>query len=181
MSSPVLTRLGINQFWYNHWISDKNYSSSNQLNHSILIILEFFVNYGLTKVNNSYVHEYWYNRTLKKTRTLPSRFYMHYYKRHFYTHDILGIEHTFLIRHKTGEYFPFKTWYMSYNNWIILAMHWYKPNKKKRRLNPMVDHNHLLLKNNLIGKVNNNNAKARRTLLAFALNKNISGIQNYAF
>lgn len=106
---------------------------------------------------------------------------MHFYKRHYYTHDILGIEHTFLIRHKTGEYFPLKTWYMSYNNWIILAMHWYKPNKKKRRLNPMTDHNYLLLSNNSKEAKSLNNSFKKRKILSFISMSRDSNILNYSF
>jgi hypothetical protein len=106
---------------------------------------------------------------------------MHFYKRHFYTHHILGIEHTFLIRHKSGEYFPFKVWYMSYNNWLILAMHWYKPNKKKRKLNPMVDHNYLLLKNNLINATDKQLISNKRLALSLAVSNSRLNISNYSF
>ena len=115
------------------------------------------------------MHEYWFKPKVKKVRTLPSRFYMHYYKRHFYSHEILGIEHTFLIRHRTGEYFPFKTWYLSYNNWIIICMHWFKPNKKRRKYNPLLDHNYLLAKNNVIKNIKTTNVNSNRRLsLAYA-------------
>lgn len=169
MSSPILTRLGVNQFWYKHWVSDKHYNSKNQISYSIPIILEFFINYGFTRINNPHVHEYWFKPKVKKDRTLPSRFYMHYYKRHFYSHEILGIEHTFLIRHRTGEYFPFKTWYLSYNNWIIVCMHWFKPNKKRRKYNPLLDHNYLISKNNVIkNSKNTTQLNTRRLALAYS-------------
>ena len=176
-----MTRLGVNQFWYNHWSSNSDYYSKNQINHALPVIIKFFVNYGLTRVNNPYMHEYWYNSNFKKVRTNSARVYMHYYKRNFYTHDILGIEHTFLIRHKTGEYFPLKTWYMSYNNWIILAMHWYKPNKKKRKLNPMTDHNYLLLNNNLKNTKNKSISKDQRLILSFVASKNDRSLMTYSF
>lgn len=145
------------------------------------IVLDLLINYGLTRINNPYVHEYWYNAKLRKIRTSPSKVYMHFYKRNYYTHDVLGIEHTFLIRHKTGEYFPLKTWYMSYNNWIILSMHWYKPNKKKRKLNPMVDHNYLMLSNNSIGSSSLSNKIEKRNMLFFIATSQNSNILNYSF
>lgn len=135
----------------------------------------------MTRNNNPYVHEYWYNSKITRVRTLPSRFYMHYYKRNFYEHETLGIEHTFLIRHRTGEYFPFKTWYMSYNNWIVMSLHWFKPNKKKRILNPMVDHNYLYIKNNLNSKKNLTSVKENRIVLSYAFNKGTSYPANYVF
>lgn len=85
------------------------YSRNMQLSKAMLFILRIFIDYGLTLINNMFVHEYWYNPKIRGVRTLPSRFYMHYYKRHYYSHETLGIEHTFLIRHKTGEYFPLRT------------------------------------------------------------------------
>lgn len=139
------------------------------------------MNYGLTRINNPYIHEYWYNNKLKNTRTLPSRSYMHFYKRNFYTHEILGIEHTFLIRHKTGEYFPFKSWYLSYNNWIIIVLHWFKPNKKKRRLNPMLDHNYLKLNNNVPLRKLSTVLSTKRLVVRYAFSKMQFSPLNYVF
>jgi len=33
-------------------------------------------------------------------------------------------------------------------------MHWFKPNKKRRKYNPLLDHNYLLAKNNVVKKTN---------------------------
>ena len=137
------------------------------------------MNYGLTRINNPYVHEHWYNHKITKLRTLPSRSYMHYYKRNFYTHDVLGIEHTFLIRHVTGEYFPFKSWYMSYNGWLVIMLHWFKPNKIKTKLNPMLDHNYLLAKNNFNKQTRANYDK--RLLLSYTYSKRSHNLIKYSF
>jgi hypothetical protein len=128
------------------------------------------------------LNEYWYNSKATKIKTLPSRFYMHYYKRNYYSHQALGIEHNFLIRHRTGEYFPLKTWYLSYNNWIIIVMHWFKPNKKRMRLNPMVDHNYLLFKNNTLeNRSNSHKLKNKRSILNFVYIKNNFKPIKYSF
>lgn len=128
------------------------------------------------------MHEYWFKPKVKKSRTLPSRFYMHYYKRHFYSHEILGIEHTFLIRHRTGEYFPFKTWYMNYNGWIIVCMHWFKPNKTRRKYNPLLDHNYLIAKNNATRpKKLPEGARLNRVVLSYADANSTHRVLKYSF
>lgn len=61
-------------------------------------------------------------------------------------------------------------------------MHWFKPNKKRMRLNPMVDHNHLLFKNNMSeNKSNNYNLKNKRAILNFVYVKNNFRPIKYSF
>ena len=60
-------------------------------------------------------------------------------------------------------------------------MHWYKPNKKKRKLNPMVDHNYLLLNNNLKNSNSNAITNERRLILSFVANKRYKSLTSYAF
>ena len=48
-------------------------------------------------------------------------------------------------------------------------MHWFKPNKKRRKYNPLLDHNYLLAKNNVVKKMNQPNINSvRRLSLVYA-------------
>ena len=51
ISSPVITRLGINQWWYHHWNSDKvsNFNRKLSLIRLFLKLFTIYFNYGLKK------------------------------------------------------------------------------------------------------------------------------------
>lgn len=132
MSNPTITRLGINQFWYNHWLSSNNYSSFTNQDNINSEFIQNYINYGATINNNMFMHEYWYSKKHRKVRTAPSRSYMQFYRRHYYSNNVVGIEHSYLIRYTTGEYFPLRTWYLRYNNWLIIAIQWFKPDKTNK-------------------------------------------------
>ena len=132
MSNPTITRLGINQFWYNHWLSNNNYSSFSNQDNINSEFIQNYINHGATINNNIFMHEYWYSKKHKQIRTLPSRSYMQFYRRHYYSNNVVGIEHSYLIRYTTGEYFPLRTWYLRYNNWVIISIQWFKPNKTNK-------------------------------------------------
>ena len=133
MSNPIITRLGVNQFWYKHWYSDKNFSANLHQDKTFETLIKFYLDYGLTFNNNPNVHEYWYNSSFKKFRTENHRTNLRFYRRFFYTNDIMGIEHSYFIRHFSGEYFPLRLWVMKYLGWVILCVQWFKPIKKKTR------------------------------------------------
>jgi len=133
MSNPTITRLGVNQFWYNHWLSNKNYSAFSNQDTINSEFIQNYINHGANFVNNIFIHEYWYSKKYKQVRTLPSRSYMQFYRRHYYSNNIVGIEHSYLIRYTTGEYFPLRTWYLRYNNWVVISIQWFKPDKSKKK------------------------------------------------
>lgn len=134
MGNPVSTRLGINQFWYKHWYSDTN----RKLNFKQDSVLESFIilylQYGTLYQSNPFLHEYWYKKNVKYTRVvLHSKTNAKAFRRFFYTNDTLAIEHSYLIRNKTPEYFPMRMWVFKYDNWIINCVNWFKPLKIKIR------------------------------------------------
>jgi len=49
--------------------------------------------------------------------------------------NVVSIEHNFLLRNNTPEYFPLKLWLFKFNNWVILNVTWFKPMKGKNRSN----------------------------------------------
>lgn len=132
MGNPVSTRLGVNQFWYRHWYTDSTKRLNLKQDESFEKLVAFYLQYGLTAQTNLFVHEYWYKRNLKNVRVVvQSKFNSRFFRRFFYTNDALGIEHSYLIRNKTAEYFPMRTWILRYGGWLIFSVQWFKPLKTK--------------------------------------------------
>jgi hypothetical protein len=132
MGNPIITRLGVNQFWYRHWYSDKFYASNLQQDHSLETLVSIYLKYGLVFKNNPFIHEYWYKSNMKNIRTTTQLSLNNkWFRRSYYSHSNLSIEHSYLIRHKTVEYFPMRTWVLKYSGWIIFSVQWFKPVKKK--------------------------------------------------
>ena len=72
------------------------------------MFLKLYLNYGLTQKSHFFIHEYWYKFTQSKQIKLQNEFraYNIFFRRFFYSNNIVGIEHTFLLRNQTPEYFP---------------------------------------------------------------------------
>ena len=132
MGHPVITRIGINQFWYRHWYSDSEYSSNLKQDNFFEKLVYVYLRYGLTFQNNPFFHEYWYRKTNKPVRTLLfTQKNLKFFRKFFYENTTLSIEHSFFLRNETAEYFPLRTWIMKYKNWVIICVQWYKPMKGK--------------------------------------------------
>ena len=134
MSNPTITRLGINQFWYKHWYADTSHAQNVQQDILFTLLVKLYLNYGLQIKSNIFVHEYWYKfRNIKKIRLHQEfRSYNTFFRRFYYSNDVVSIEHTFLLRNKTPEYFPMNIWFLKFTNWIIISVNWFKPLKQKR-------------------------------------------------
>ena len=133
MTHPVVTRLGVKQFWYNHWYTDNNKASYINQDVTLRKLLSFYLNYGLTTKSSFFVHEYWYNKKYRYLRLSESTNYSITFRRYFYSNNTLSIEHSYLLRNFTGEYFPLKVWLFRYQGWFILSVKWFKPKKKRIR------------------------------------------------
>jgi len=134
MSNPTITRLGVNQFWHKHWYSDKYYAKNAQHDALFTNLIELYLTYGLAVKSNIFIHEYWYKlKTIKQTRlSYEFRSYNTFFRRFFYSNDVVSIEHTFLLRNKSPEYFPMNIWFFKFTNWIVIAVNWFKPLKQKQ-------------------------------------------------
>ena len=142
MGNPTITRLGIQQFWYRHWYTDKHVSSNLQQDKLFENLLQIYLTYGLNIKENLFIHEYWYgqNKYIKKLRlNYINQTKNIFYRRYFYSNTIVGVEHNFLLRNQSPEFFPFKLWLFKYNNWIILNVIWFKPMKGKNHHNIFSD------------------------------------------
>jgi len=130
MGNPVITRLGRSQIWYQKWYTDSKYSTNIKLSKSFNDIVKGYFNYGLFFTNNFFVNVFWYRNTPYDQTKSPQTSL--YFRRYFYAHDKLTIEHTYLIRNCTPEYFPLRLYILKYSNWLILSLQWFKPVKHKR-------------------------------------------------
>ena len=138
MGYPVVTRIGLSQFWYKHWQPDLTQNSKENIQQDVLFetLIEAYLNYGFTWKINPFFHEYWYSKLklLKLHRTKFNPSLSKFYRRFYYANNILSIEHSFFIRHKVGEYFPLRIWFLKYLNWVIISFKCFKPIKLKKRV-----------------------------------------------
>lgn len=139
MGYPVVTRLGLNQFWYKHWYSDLNFKENLKQDRSFVSLLKFYLNYGLMFSTNIFFHEYFFNRNLKNIRLSNISTNMKFFRKFYFSNSLLGIEHSYFLRYKTGEYFPLRIWLIKYSNWIILNFNCFKPIKSKGKFKKSIN------------------------------------------
>ena len=68
MGYPVLTRLGLNQFWYKNWYSDINFKSNFKQDKIFINLVKFYLTYGLTFISNIFFNEYFFTKNSKNIR-----------------------------------------------------------------------------------------------------------------
>jgi hypothetical protein len=137
MGNPTITRLGRTQIWYKKWYNDSSYKSTLKTTHTFENLLNYYFSYGLFFHKNFFYHNYWYknklfyknnyNHTLKNLKL--------YFRKYYYAHQTLTIEHSYFLRLKTPEYFPLKIYILKYNNWLIASLQWFKPLKSYKSSN----------------------------------------------
>ena len=135
MGYPVITRIGLNQFWYKHWYSDsnKNYFFNFKQDLMFTKLFKMYLQYGLTFSNSFFFHELFFSRKSKTLRLSIISKNLKYFRRFYFSNYNLGIEHSYFLRYKTGEYFPLRLWIIKYSNWVIICFNCFKPIKKKSR------------------------------------------------
>lgn len=133
MGYPVLTRLGLSQFWYKHWYTDLQFQEFVLQDKLFSNFLKFYLNYGLDYKNNIFFNEYFFNKYYKNYKYKFKILNLKFFRKFYFSNTILGIEHSYLTRLKTGEYFPLRLWCIKYSSWIILSFHCFKPVKVRAR------------------------------------------------
>lgn len=128
MGYPVVTRLGINQFWYSHWYNSYSYNLSLKQVRIVVHLLKVYLSYGVTFLNNIYLHKYFFNFKYKK-QSFNNNY--KFFRQYFYSNTLLNISHSYYLRYKTSEYFSGKFWIIKYSNWIIICFYCFKPQKQK--------------------------------------------------
>ncbi len=91
-------------------------------------VVKTYLDYGNNYNANVFVHDLFLKK-YKRVRTSHNETNLRFFKRYSYSNDILGIEHSFFLRRENDEYFNFRIWAVSYNNWLVLAISWFKPSK----------------------------------------------------
>ena len=71
-------------------------------------LLKFYLNYGLTFSSNLFFNPYFFAKSLRKYNVDYFTKNLKFYRRFFFSNDTLGIEHSYFLRYKTGEYFPLR-------------------------------------------------------------------------
>ena len=147
MGYPIVTRLGLNQFWYRHWYSNsnKNYFFNSKQDVIFTKLFKMYLSYGLTFSSSIFFHELFYNNKLKNLRTSTEVNNLKYFRRFYFSNDSLGIEHSYFLRYKTGEYFPLRLWIIKYSNWVIICFNCFKPVKGKQGSKSLTKREHYSL------------------------------------
>jgi len=160
MGNPTILRLGINQIWYKYWYSDTLFKENLHQDNLITTLVSLFFRYGLTYNNNKFLHIFWYKNSITFNKSK-------YYKKCYYLNNTLSIEHSFLLRRATEEFFPLKLWLLKYIGWVILSIIWFKPFKKKQlSLSKFTDINLNFFKKNKFSK-----SKRIKIILIFFIKK----------
>ncbi len=130
MGFPVITRLGINQFWYNHLHSDRRYAMRLGQVRVTELFIKLFLKYGFCIYTNTMLHEYWFYKSFKRRRIhLHQKHNWQYFRRAFMIDHIANTKDQFLIRKETFEFFPMRTWIFKYLKWVIVMVKWFVPDK----------------------------------------------------
>lgn len=181
MGYPVITRLGLSQFWYRHWYSDSNKNYFLNFKQDIMFthLLKMYLQYGLTFNNSLFFHELYFNKNSKQIRLNIILKNLKYYRRFYFSNDNLGIEHSYFLRYKTGEYFPLRLWVIKYSGWLILSFNCFKPVKRKISKRKIVKSEYYALSHSL--NSHNCKYKYKRFKLIFLLLRYHSIFNNYPY
>lgn len=131
MGYPVITRLGINQFWYRHWYSLKSFQQNSKQDRLFISLLKLYINYGLSFNSFIFFNPYFFNKNFYNYTNNPTNINLKFFRRYYFSNEPLGIEHSYFLRYKTGEYFPIRLWLIRYSNWVILFFNCFRPVKSK--------------------------------------------------
>lgn len=183
MGYPVITRLGLNQFWYKHWYSDvsTNYFLNFKQDLMFTQLFKTYLNYGLSFRSSLFFHEFFFSKNYKEIRLRLLFKNLKYFRRFYFSHDKLGIEHSYFLRYRTGEYFPLRLWVLKYSNWVLLCFSCFKPIKKKlKKLKKLKDESYALSVNLQFSR---SNIKYNRYKLIFLFFKSFAFFKNnkYSF
>jgi hypothetical protein len=175
MGNPIITRLGKTQLWYKKWYSNFKHTPLLKQVKTFEDLLYFFFQYGLTTQKNFFYNTFWYKTKCNITRNNQFSNYHLYFRKYFFSHKTLTIEHSYSIRLKTPEHFPLKLYTLRYNNWVLLSLHWFKPSKKNISSKVSRLQNHKIFKNNYTLLTGNSLSKSikvkKRLLISFFYNK----------
>ena len=169
----------MNQPWYKHWYSDTMFSKFLNQDKIIEIFIIWYLSYGIDFKLNPLISLYWYKNQLNNIYLNFYKYNMRFFRRYFYSNDIVGVEHSYFIRNHTGEYFPLRVWLMRYSGWLILVVSWFKP--KKRKIKRFIRNIRGYKPGGLFSFVNlqSRSTNLRLKLLLFLFLKKVNKLNNY--
>jgi len=168
--------------WYKNYYSDFYYSNTLKNIHTLEKLINIYFLYGLFFKNNSFLSSFWYKNYFSKNynTVFSSKNMALYFRKYYYAHKTLAIEHSYFIRLKTPEFFPLRLYVLKYNNWLVASIQWFKPWKNtlnksltksfKPGTTPLKRSNNLIMFSN--GKLSANNSKLVRLKVVLNLLKN---------
>lgn len=127
VSNPSINRWGLNTFWYRFWYTDKLYALNLNQDRNFTQLVNLYLYHGLSVPVNVFYSPFWYKTNLVNLQ-LPS-----YYRWLTTKNKTLGFKTSYRLRVQTTDIYPMKLWILRYNNWILLNLYWFQPNKYKRR------------------------------------------------
>ena len=116
--------------WYKSYYSDFSYSSLFKKISSFEKFLNKYFQYGIFYKNNLFTNKFWF-KNIKNTASQNNT--PLYFRKYYYSHQTLTIEHSYFIRLISPEFFSLKLYILRYNNWVIASIQWFKPLKPLRR------------------------------------------------
>jgi hypothetical protein len=138
MSNPTINRLGKTQIWYKNYYSDFSYSNFFKKITSFEKFLNKYFQYGIFTKNNLLISKFWYKNAKKLLLQVNPPLY---FRKYYYSHQTLTIEHSYFIRLESPEFFTLKLYIIRYNNWVVASIQWFKPLKPLKNKSPYQIHN----------------------------------------
>lgn len=137
MGNPVITRLGKTQMWYKNWYTNFYLPKTLKTVHSFQKLIQNYFSYGILLNNNLFIHSFFYKTNLLNNNQYIKDINMSkgfknrlYFRKYYFFHKILSIEHSYFIRLSTPEYFPLKLYLIRFKGWVVVSVQWFKPLKK---------------------------------------------------
>jgi len=168
--------------WYKSWYSNKDFLRRVSQDREIECLVKLYLDYGSTFKSNPFFNNYWFRKSINRYFINTNKSNIKFYRRYYYTNNIVGVDHSYLIRNHSGEYFPLRVWVLRYLGWFIISIGWFKPIKSKSPLNK--GYSLKSYKNSAIMgfKRKNTNSLLRTKLLLYFFLKNMNSLsRDYVF
>jgi hypothetical protein len=114
--------------WQRLWYNNNNFSTILKKTQTFESLIKVFFTYGLFINSNIFLQNFWYKTITAKKFSLSLNSPL-YFRKYFYSHKTLAIDHSYYIRQKTPEFFPMRLYILRYNNWLVTSIQWFKPLK----------------------------------------------------
>lgn len=131
LSNSSINKWGLNLFWYNFWIVDKNYAEIIQQDKIIQKLIFFYLNFGVLFPKNIFFNKYWY---LNKFSFLNyfNEHNLKYYRMVNFKNEAMGIDSNYTVRNKIKNTYFTKIWILRYQKWLIINYYCFRPMIRKK-------------------------------------------------